>query len=67
LDLAELHLFVDERRAQALSTRETANHLVDHAERRKILRFAEDLDRDAAKLDAEIAAKKSARYAIDVI
>jgi hypothetical protein len=67
LDLAELRLFVAERRAQAVTARDLATHLPDQEERQEILRYADDLDRDIAKLDAQIASKKAAQNAIDVI
>lgn len=50
-----------------LTARELANHLSDQEERQEILRYADDLDRDIAMLDAQIASKKAAQNAIDVI
>ena len=44
VNLAELHLFAAERRAQALSARELANRLSDQEERQEILRYADDLE-----------------------
>jgi len=67
LNLAELRTVVAERRARALSARELADNLLDQEERQEILRYADKLDRDVARLDAEIVAKKTAQNAIDVI
>lgn len=67
LDLSELRSFAAERRARALSARELADQLSDQEERLEILRYANDLDRDVARLDAQIAAKRAAQNAIDVI
>jgi hypothetical protein len=58
LNLAELRTVVAERRARALSARELADNLLDQEERQEILRYADKLDRDVARLDAEIVAKK---------
>jgi hypothetical protein len=65
--LAELRLVVTEQRARAQNARELADRLLDQEERREILRYADDLERNAARLDAEIAGQKTAPYAIDVI
>jgi hypothetical protein len=67
LDIVELCSFVAERRARALGARELANNLSDQEERQEILRYADDLDRDVARLDAQILAKRAAQNAIDVI
>ena len=67
MNLAELRTVVAERRARALSARELADNLLDQEERQEILRYADKLDRDVARLDAEIVAKKTAQNAIDVI
>jgi len=67
LNLAELRTVVAERRARALSARELADNLLDQEERQEILRYADKLDRDVARLDAEIVAKKTEQNAIDVI
>lgn len=67
VDLTELRLVVTEQRARAESARELADRLLDQEERREILRYADDLERNAARLDAKIAAQKTNPYAIDVI
>ena len=67
MNLAELRTVVAERRARALSARELADNLLDQEERQEILRYADKLDRDVARLDAEIVAKKTEQNAIDVI
>lgn len=67
MDLTELRLVVTEQRARAESARELADRLLDQEERREILRYADDLERNAARLDAEIAAQTTNLYAIDVI
>ena len=67
MNLAELRTVVAERRARALSARELADNLLDQEERQEILRYADKLDRDVARLDAEIVAKKAEQNAIDVI
>ena len=67
LDLSELRLFAAERRVRALGACELADRLSDQGERMEILRYAVDLDRDVARLDAQIAAKRTAQNAIDVI
>jgi hypothetical protein len=67
LDFAELCSFAAERRACALSARKLANNLSDQEERQEILRYADDLDRDVARLDAQIVAKRPAQNSIDVI
>jgi hypothetical protein len=40
---------------------------LDQEERREILRYADDLERNAARLDAEMAGQKTTPYAIGVI
>jgi hypothetical protein len=65
--LAELRLVVTEQRARAQNAREVADRLLDQEERREILRYADDLERNATRLDAEIAGQKTVPYAIDVI
>lgn len=65
--MAELRLVVTEQRARAQNARELADRLLDQEERREILRYADDLERNATRLDAEIAGQKTAPYAIDVI
>jgi hypothetical protein len=67
LDLAELCLFAAEQRVRAASARELAHHLPDQESRRKVLPYADDLDRNAASIDEQVAAKKAAQNAIDVI
>jgi len=59
LNLPELSLLAAQKRAQAVSAREVVNRLSDEEERREILRYADNLDRDATPLDAEIAAKQA--------
>jgi len=59
LNLPELSLLAAQKRAQAVSAREVVNRLSDEEERREILRYADNLDRDATRLDAEIAAKQA--------
>jgi hypothetical protein len=59
LNLSELRLRAAEKRAQAASARELADRLSEQEERQEILRYADDLDRDASKLDAQIAATGS--------
>jgi hypothetical protein len=39
---------------------------LDQEERREILRYADDLERNAERIDAEMAAQKTTPYAIDV-
>ena len=59
LNLPELSLLAAQKRAQAVSAREVVNRLSDEEERREILRYADNLNRDATRLDAEIAAKQA--------
>ena len=67
MSIAELLSVAAERRARAVSARELANLLADQEARRGVLRYADDLDREAARLEAQIAAKKTDRTAIDVV
>ena len=65
--LAELRALAAERHARAERAREVANYLSDERTREGILRYAENLDRDVARLIVQIAAKGTASIAIDVI
>ena len=47
--------------------RELANHLADKETLRSVLLYADVLEREVARLDAQIAAKQPDRMAIDVI
>jgi hypothetical protein len=44
-----------------------AKHLSDQEERQEIVRYADDLDLEIAKLDAQIAGQKAAQNAIDAV
>jgi hypothetical protein len=69
MDNWKLHSIAAERRARAATARELVSQLANEEARRGILQYADDLDRDVAKLGAQIAAKKPPRssLAIDVI
>jgi hypothetical protein len=59
MNIAELLLSAASKRTRATRARELADLLSDQEERREILRYADDLDRDAATLDAQIAVEKA--------
>jgi hypothetical protein len=67
LNREELCLFAAEQRARAVSARELANHLSNQEARRGVLRYADELDRNVAQIDAQLATNKTAQNAIDVI
>lgn len=67
MSIAELLSLAAERRARAVSVRELANHLADKETLRSVLLYADVLEREVARLDAQIAAKQPDRMAIDVI
>jgi hypothetical protein len=51
-------------RARALRARELADHVADQEARHGVIRYADDLDREAGRLEAQIPVKKTNRTTI---